>query len=83
MRSDSPQLFFQDLGSYRLLRLRCAGVILPRLYYVGIYVNALSLDTAVVVVSCVLTCFNMLYVFGRIYEYGLYIMHDLSFTWDL
>ena len=25
----------------------------------------------------------MLYVFGRIYEYGLYIMHDLSLTWDL
>ena len=25
----------------------------------------------------------MLYVFGRIYEYGLYIMHDLSMTWDL
>ena len=27
--------------------------------------------------------FNMLCVFGRIYEYGLYIMHDLSMTWDL
>ena len=28
-------------------------------------------------------CINMLYVFGRIYEYGLYIMHDLSLTYDL
>ena len=27
--------------------------------------------------------FNMLCVFGRIYEYDLYIMHDLSLTWDL
>ena len=65
-----------------LLHLHCAGVILPRLYYVGLFDITLSLDTAVVVVSCVLTCFNMLYVFGRIYEYGLYIMHDLSLTWD-
>ena len=64
VRSDSPQLFFQDLGSYRLLRLRCAGVILPRLYYVGIYVNALSLDTAVVKVSCVLTCLTCFVYLG-------------------
>ena len=27
--------------------------------------------------------FNMLCIFGRIYGYGLYIMHDLSLTWDL
>ena len=77
VRSDSPQLFFQDLGSWRLLHLYCTGVILPRLYYVGLFDIALSLDTTVVV-SYVLACFNMLYVFGRIYDYGLYVMHDLS-----
>ena len=27
--------------------------------------------------------FNMLCVFGRIYDYDLYIMHDLSLIWDL
>ena len=25
----------------------------------------------------------MLCIFGRIYGYGLYVMHDLSLTWDL
>ena len=64
VRSNSPQLFFQDLGSYRLLHLHCAGLILPRLYYVGIYVNALTIDTAVVIVSCVLTCLTCFVYLG-------------------
>ena len=53
------------------ISLRCAGLILPRLYYVGLYDIALSLDTAVIL--CVLAYLNMLYVFESLWKDDLHL----------
>ena len=82
VRSDSPQLFFSgsrelEVTSPTLRRSHSSPAILCRLIWIYIIFRHRSSS-----IMCI-NLFNMLCVFGRIYEYGLYIMHDLSLTWDL
>ena len=82
VRSDSPQLFFQDLGSQWLFRLRCAGLILRRLYYVGIF-DIVSLHNSQTPQQYYLYQHDLIhvYVFEMLYKGDLYFMHDLSWNW--
>ena len=82
VRSDSPQLFFPgsrelEVISPMLCRSHSSPAILCRLIWYCI--NSRHRSSSIMCINM----FNMLCVFRRIYEYGLYIMHDLSLTWDL
>ena len=52
MRSDSPQLFFQDLTGRLLVLADCAGLVLHRLLYVCWISPHFVLNLAAAVVKC-------------------------------